>query len=116
MKIPLAAFEKTQINIRDAASTLDLPGYSDSGTPADNFGNLIARVMNIVMAAALLLVLFYLVTGAVDWISSAGEKSKTEAARNKMTNAIIGIIVLSATLAIFKFVQYLLGVEIITFM
>lgn len=114
MKIPLVQFNKVPIDFRGAAQRIGLPGY-ESGTAADNFGNLIARLMNVVMALSLLLVLFYLVIGSVEWITSGGEKGKTENARNKITNAMIGIIILSGVLAIFKFVQYLLGVEIITF-
>ena len=110
----LAQFEKTPINFRNAAQNLGLPGFN-TGTPADNFGNLVARVMNVVMAFALLLVLLYLVWGAIEWMTAGGEKGKIETARNKITNAMIGIIILSGTLAIFKFIQYLLGIEIISF-
>ncbi len=91
-----------------------MPGFK-SGTAANNFGNLVAGIMNVVMALSLLLVLLYLVWGAIEWITAGGEKGKIETARNKITNAMIGIIILSGILAIFKFVQYLLGVEIITF-
>lgn len=114
MNTLLVQFEKTPINFRNAARNLGLPGFN-TGTAADNFGTLVARIMNVVMAAALLLVLFYLVWGAIEWLTAGGEKGKTETARNKITNAVIGIVILSGTLAIFKFVQYLLGVEIITF-
>lgn len=114
MNIPLAQFKQNPLDFRKTAKDMKLSIYED-GTPADNFGNLIARLMNVVMVFALLMVLLYLVWGAIEWITAGGEKGKIDAARNKMTNALIGIIILSGTLAIFKFVQYLLGVEIITF-
>lgn len=78
-------------------------GYSTS------FGSLISSVLSIVMVVALLLVLLYLVLGGIEWITSGGDKGKTEGARNKITAAIIGIIILAAAYALVQLVAYVLG-------
>jgi hypothetical protein len=68
---------------------------------ADNLGAIITFILRLTMFIAILLVLFYLISGAIEWITSGGEKGKTEAARNKITTAVIGLVVLAATYAIF---------------
>ncbi len=78
-------------------------GYSTS------FGGMISSVLQIVMVVALLLVLLYLILGGIEWITSGGDKGKTESARNKITSAIIGIIILAASYALVQFVAFLLG-------
>ncbi len=79
------------------------------------FANIIGSLLSAVMVIALILVLLYLVWGAIGWITAGGDSSKVNEARNKMVQAVIGIIVLAATLAIFSFVQYFLGVEALKF-
>jgi NADH:ubiquinone oxidoreductase subunit 6 (subunit J) len=74
-----------------------------------SFENLFSRVLTIVMVLAALLVLFYLVWGGIDWITSGGDKGKTESARNKITAAVIGLIIVAASYAIFQLVLTFLG-------
>jgi hypothetical protein len=76
---------------------------------ADNIGGLITSVLTIVMVVAILLVLLYLIMGGIEWITSGGDKGKTEGARNKITSAIIGIIILAAAYALVQLVAYVLG-------
>ena len=64
---------------------------------------------------AALLVLFYLIWGGIEWITAGGDKGKVEKARNRITQAIIGLIVLAASTAILSLVQGFLGVTLINF-
>jgi hypothetical protein len=82
----------------------------DPGTGyADNVGNVINFALRVVMVVAVLLVFFYLIMAGVQWITSGGEKSKTEAARNKITAAIIGLVILAASYAILLLLIRYLG-------
>ena len=78
---------------------------------AKNIGSLISSVLTIVMVVAILLVLLYLIMGGIEWITSGGDKGKTEGARNKITAAIIGIIILASSYALVTLVAYVLGFE-----
>lgn len=91
-----------------------LPGDNSTNHVAD-FGIKVGNILGMVMTVALLVLLFYLIWGGFEWITSAGESGKLEKARNRMMHAILGILILSGTLALFMFVQYLLGINIITF-
>lgn len=54
-----------------------------------------------------LTVLLMFVWGAVEWITAGGDTSKIEKARNRMTQAVIGMIVLTASFTIIGFISTL---------
>ncbi len=77
----------------------------------DNPNELITNLVNIAFVIAIILVFFYLIWGGIEWITSGGEKGKTESARNKITAAVIGLIILAAAYAILTLTLQLLGYE-----
>ncbi len=79
------------------------------GGYASNLGGVINSLLTIVMALAALAVFIYLIWGAFEWITSGGDKGKTESARNKITAAVIGLIVLAASYAILMLLLQILG-------
>jgi hypothetical protein len=97
------------INFRREAITADLPGARDAGS-GTGFGEWISNLLGGIMAVAAILTFLYLLWGAVEWITSGGDKSKVESARNKITQAILGLIVLAATTALFILLQNFLGI------
>lgn len=76
---------------------------------AVDLGGVINSLLTIVMALAALAVFIYLIWGAFEWITSGGDKGKTESARNKITAAVIGLIVLAASYAILMLLLQILG-------
>ncbi len=76
---------------------------------AQNFSTLLSFVLRLVLGIAALLVFFYLILGGIEYITSGGEKAKTEAARNKITSAVIGLIILAASWAILQLALTFLG-------
>lgn len=76
---------------------------------APNLGAVISSALNIVMLIAAILVFLYLIMGGIEWITSGGDKGQTEKARNKITAAIIGLIILAASYALLQLALTLLG-------
>ncbi|OGJ39256.1 MAG: hypothetical protein A3A82_00440 [Candidatus Pacebacteria bacterium RIFCSPLOWO2_01_FULL_47_12] len=76
---------------------------------APDMGTLITSVLTFVMLIAALLILMYLIWGGIQWITSGGDKGKTEEARNKITSAVIGLIILAAAWAVFLIILKFLG-------
>lgn len=74
-----------------------------------SIGELLNKLLAFVFVIAALLVFLYLILGAFNWITSGGDKGKTENARNMITGAIIGIIVLAAAWAVLQIVLNFLG-------
>lgn len=105
------------LDIGGQAVQQQLPGSAGytAGAPGGGFGGILGTILSGIMVVAALMVLLYLIWGAIEWITSGGDKAKTEKARQRMTTAVIGIIVLASTLAIFMFVQNLLGLSILNF-
>jgi hypothetical protein len=52
-------------------------------------------------------VLLYLVWGAVEWISAGGDSGKIQKARDKMTQGVVGMIVLVGTFVIAQLISEL---------
>lgn len=90
-----------------ATNVITLPSESKYGFK--NLGEAITNVMNLVFFFALILVLVYLIWGGIQWITSGGDKAGTEAARGKITGAIVGIIIVSVAFAIFQLMLTFVG-------
>lgn len=102
--------------LAQVGSAVDQPAFTpvdlgEAGFRITDLGRLIQGVMNLVLFIAALLVLGYLIWGGVQWITSGGDKGKTEEARNKITSAIIGLAVVAASYALFRIVLYFLGIN-----
>jgi len=81
------------------------------GDPVEGLGQLIGWGINIFITLAGMFMLVYLLWGAFDWISSSGEKEKITKAQSKITNAIIGMIIIFIVLVGFNLVAgQLLGI------
>ena len=85
------------------------PGVCKSSGFFFDFGLLLNQALDFVLVIGALMVFMYLIWGGIDWITSGGDKSKTESARNKITAAVIGLIVLAAAWAILELVLAFLG-------
>jgi hypothetical protein len=75
------------------------PGMVGGDDPIATVGNIIGFGINIFISIAGLVMLIYLLWGALDWIMSSGDKEKLAKAQNKITNAVIGLIVIFVILS-----------------
>lgn len=58
---------------------------------------------NALISIGAIMVLIYFIWGALEWISSGGDKGKVENARNRITQAVIGLVVLVGSYVIIGF-------------
>lgn len=65
-------------------------------------GDFIGFGIRIFIIVAGLFMLLYLLWGTLDWISSSGDKEKLTKAQNKITNALIGIVLVFVVLVVFN--------------
>ena len=77
------------------------PGSANLQDPGAGFSKLIGSGIQIAFTIGGLMLLFYLFYGAFLYISSGGEEEKVLKARNTMTYAIIGIVLLVVGLGVF---------------
>jgi hypothetical protein len=76
---------------------------------APDISTVINFLLRVVMVIAILLVFAHLIIAGIQWITSGGEKGKTEAARNKIIAAIVGLVILAGSYAILMIVIRFLG-------
>lgn len=81
------------------------PGGGFGIDPVGGISTLIIFLIQTFLIIAAIASLIYLLWGAFDWITSNGEKEKLDSARQKMTNAVIGIILVVAALGIFVLIN-----------
>ncbi len=83
----------------------------------DNFaitdlGLFISRALTYALAIAGILVFVYLVWGGIQWITSGGDKSKTEEARSRITAALVGLAIVATAWAVIQLVSYFFGINV----
>lgn len=84
-----------------------------SNIKINDVGKLISALVGLLLILSALIAFFYLILGGISWITSGGDKAAMETARNKITHAIVGLIIVGAAWAVMILVQNFLGVQII---
>ncbi len=72
----------------------------------------IFRIVDIGLILAGLLLFIYLVWGGIEWLTSGGDKGKIENARNKITNALIGVAIIAASYAVWTLALTFFGIDL----
>lgn len=104
----------------DPAGSITNPTFKDSPLewfytgPAEFLKVILPNAVGLCFVIASVIFLFMIITGAIQWISSGGDKQGLESARGKISNAIIGIVILFSTFAIIKVIEGFFGVNILT--
>lgn len=93
------------------AAEINIP--QPTNVKIDNIGQLISAVVGLLLILAGILAFLYLILGGIQWITAGGDKAGMETARNKITHAIVGLIIVGAAWALMILVQNFLGVTII---
>lgn len=76
---------------------------------AHSFTQLLNFLLRLVLALAALLVFAFLIIGAIEWITSGGDKGKVEKARGKIVAAVIGLLIVASSYAVLSLVLGFLG-------
>lgn len=85
------------------------------GDSSSAFLNLfLPNFIKILFIIGVIIFIFMIILGAIAWISSGGDKTAIENARNKITNALIGIFILFSVFALFAIVETFFGVNILS--
>ena len=75
-------------------------------------GGLIAASIKILLITAIVLFFFSLLIGGIQFIISGGQKEKTEAAKNRIVSAVIGLVIVFTAWAITALVNEFFGVNL----
>lgn len=75
-------------------------------------GGFISSIISLLFIVSLVFTLMFLVLGGIQWITSGGDKAALEGARNRITNGILGLIIVAAAWAIWLLVGKFLGINV----
>ncbi len=96
-----------QINF-DALQNIVIPDFKFKGA---TIGDIVSELLPFVYSIAGILLLLYLIMGGLGLMTSAGDPKKVESAQKRITNAIIGIVIMFASYWIVQLLSTILGIE-----
>lgn len=86
---------------------------SDPAMGVTNFGNLISAGIKTAMLIAALITFVFLIWGGIQWITSGGDKGNYEAAKNRITAAIIGLAIVASAWALMTLVEQFFNIKVL---
>lgn len=107
MTQPLGAFQTPVAAFQPNVTGVDETAFSAS------FTGFLSNFIGFLTTLAGLMFLMYFIFAGLSWVSSGGEKGKVESAKNQMTQAAIGLVVIIAAYGIVGVVGRVLGLDIL---
>lgn len=106
------------------AQSLQLPGATGiiqgplnrnpSGPQFPNLASVVGNAIQFIFPIAGVILLAFLVWGGFDYLTSMGDPKKAEAARGKITNAILGFVIIFFAYWIVQILDYIFKLGIYT--
>ncbi len=93
-----------------AYAQLDVP--PPQGFKINSLGQFISNAIALALIVAGILVFVYLVWGGIQWITSGGDKAKTDEAKSRITAALVGLTIVATSYAVMKVVESFFGISI----
>jgi len=88
-----------------------VPGFKFAGK---DIGYILTELLKYLFPLAGLLLLLYLLLGGFQLMTSGGDPKKTQEAKGKITNALVGFIIVFISYWLVQIVGTILGIEAIT--
>ncbi len=92
-----------------------LPPVIGGGNPesgGEALGRIVGNLVGALFIAGFLLTFMQLLLGGISWITAGGDKQKLQEARDKITNAIMGLIIVGAAFALTTLVGQFFGLDL----
>ena len=90
----------------------NIQAFSSTNNPVGYFNYLLPKLITIGFVIAILYFVFLFITGAIAWITSGADKVALENARRRITQAIIGLIILLLIYFIGQLMNRIFGLNI----
>lgn len=78
----------------------------------NNVGDVIGKLIVLLLIVAVIVSVFFLIYGGIKWITSGGDKTGVESARNHIIAAIVGLIIALLAFFILNFVGGFFGISL----
>ncbi len=98
-----------------SAFAQNIEGFDDTQIPFTNLGKLMSNALALLFFFAGLLTFFYIVVGGIQWITAGGDAKAAQSARDRITAAVVGLIVVVAAFAITLILGQVFGINLFKF-
>ena len=85
-----------------------------SGNATSYFAKIIPNLVTLGFMLGSIISFFWLLWGGIRWITAGGDKSNYENAQKHITQAIIGLAILFGLIALFKLLEAILDIHLLT--
>lgn len=99
---------KSSAFAEDTLITIQKP----SNVKITDFGKLIGSIVGIALTLATIAAFIFLIWGGIQWITSGGDKAGVETAQHRIQAALLGLLIVFATWALFTVVGKFLGIDV----
>jgi len=76
----------------------------------DSLGDFVVNLFQVALIMGSIMTFFYLIWGGIQWITSGGNQEAAKGAKEKITDAVIGLAFLAAVWIIWRLIIYFLGI------
>ncbi len=83
-------------------------------TGAGAISSLLTNIIGLFYTVAIIVLIFMILWGAFDWLTSEGDKEKIQSAQRKLVNAFIGILLFAAAFAVIQILGTFTGFTFFT--
>lgn len=80
-------------------------GTNEGTKDGSKFINYVVYLWKVSINLGALAVIAYFIWGAIEWITAGSDSKKTEQARQRMTNAVIGLVILVSSFTLLSFIS-----------
>jgi hypothetical protein len=86
-------------------------GRGTNETGLTNAGNLVSAIISMLLIITTIASLIFFIVGGIGWVTSDGDKGKLETARNRILQAIVGLVIVASAWAVWLFVGKFIGID-----
>ena len=89
---------------------LGSPDLTNEVTAVATFVNILSNIIGVMTIIAVIWFTFVLLTGAIGWLASGGDKTKLQNAQKQITTGIIGLVIVLIATFLIDLIGSLIGI------
>jgi hypothetical protein len=87
----------------------------DGSTSIENLENIISTVIGVITVVGSIFFIINFIIAAFNWITSDGDQGKLKSARDRMTQSVIGLVIVVASYSLIALLGSIVGIELLNF-
>lgn len=100
--------------VKAAFAAEDISAVDKTVTPFPNLGDLLSSAIQISLLIAGIIVLFMIILGGIQYVSSGGDKEAATSAKSRITAALVGLLIVVSAYAIAVIIEKVFGIRIVS--